>query len=272
MPLARQSERGFAIVLVLLFAASVAGLASSMLIERKRGAEVSLAAELMLKRRIALDSALEIVVARLRDPASEPFKKMTIPVAGFNVEVAVTAENSKIDLNLAATEDLERWISGHSKNDSETAQIMAHRIVDWRDPDSLRSLYGAEANDYSWSGLDYGPANAPFQHVGELRDVLGMTPELFASLAPEAAIATGREESVQTLDTENDGNDDSANSEDDSATPSEEGHVYRLELIAKARDRGQLHSQVIVWIEPTKTDRNYETLDYEPFMLVSKDQ
>jgi type II secretory pathway component PulK len=44
------------------------------------------------------------------------------------------------------------------------------------------------------------PAGTPFRSVGELRDVLGMTPELFAGLAPDLTVLTDGDRDLSTRD------------------------------------------------------------------------
>jgi len=56
-------------------------------------------------------------------------------------------------------------------------------IADWRDADDLRRPNGAEEPEYRAAGLKYRPSNAPFDTIGELQRVLGMTPALFARIA-----------------------------------------------------------------------------------------
>ena len=52
------------------------------------------------------------------------------------------------------------------------------RSLDWRDADDLKRPNGAEDADYRAAGSKYVPTNAPFDTVGELQRVLGVTPEL----------------------------------------------------------------------------------------------
>jgi len=64
------------------------------------------------------------------------------------------------------------------------ADRLAQAILDWRDPDELRHGRGAEGADYARQGLASRPGNRPFARLSELRGVLGMTPELYARIAP----------------------------------------------------------------------------------------
>ena len=51
-------------------------------------------------------------------------------------------------------------------------------------PTTCKRPNGAEAPDYQAAGSKYVPTNAPFESVGELQRVLGVTPALMARIAP----------------------------------------------------------------------------------------
>ena len=97
----------------------------------------------------------------------------------------ITAQDTagQIDLNAASQELLERLLAGIAVPKDQAARLAA-AIVDFRDPDDLPLPGGAEAADYRAAGLGHGPKNAPFAIVGELDQVLGMTPDLLARVRP----------------------------------------------------------------------------------------
>jgi hypothetical protein len=68
--------------------------------------------------------------------------------------------------------------------DAARAEQIADAIADWRDEDDLRHTRGAEHDDYLRAGADQVPANRPFQDVGEVGAVMGMTPELLKRVRP----------------------------------------------------------------------------------------
>jgi general secretion pathway protein K len=103
------------------------------------------------------------------------------------VEVVALNETGKVDLNFASGELLRRVLVA-AGSEVERAGRIAAAIQDWRDPDSLYRLNGAEARAYKSAGLDYGPANAQFASVNELQYVLGMDAELFASMQPAVTV------------------------------------------------------------------------------------
>jgi general secretion pathway protein K len=99
------------------------------------------------------------------------------------VDVAIQDESGKVDVNTAADELLTNLFQALGM-DADTSVALTDAIADWRDPDDERRLHGAEAADYRAAGLPYGPKNARFDSVDELREVLGMTQAFFQRLRP----------------------------------------------------------------------------------------
>ena len=93
---------------------------------------------------------------------------------GAKLRITIMDESGKIDIN-GATEGLLRNMFISKGVPEEEANTLVDAINDWKDPDSLKRLRGAEEPEYKAAGLTYKPANAPFQAQEELRLVLGMT-------------------------------------------------------------------------------------------------
>jgi len=109
------------------------------------------------------------------------------------LDVAMVDENGKIDLNQAdATllSSLFQQVGGLAQAD---AARLASAVLDWRDPDLLTQPEGgAEDPDYEAAERHYGAKDAPFESVAELEQVLGMTPALYAKVAPDLTVFSGR--------------------------------------------------------------------------------
>ena len=90
---------------------------------------------------------------------------------------------TRLNLNRATEGDIRRLLTAIPLDASE-ADRLAQRIMDWRDADSFRRSRGMERDDYLRSGARVLPANAEFGQVAELRDVDGVTAELYARLTP----------------------------------------------------------------------------------------
>jgi general secretion pathway protein K len=70
---------------------------------------------------------------------------------------------------------------------------VAAAIVDWRDSDSFsQPSGGAEDPQYAAAELPYGAKDAPFETVGEVEQVLGMTPALYEAVAAHLTVYSGQ--------------------------------------------------------------------------------
>jgi len=108
------------------------------------------------------------------------------------VEVKIVDENGKVDLNQSDMTLLTEFIRRFQPDQQKAAQLAA-AIMDWRDPDSLtQPAGGGEDADYASAGLPYGAKDAQFESVAELEQVLGITPDLYAKMAPHLTVFSGR--------------------------------------------------------------------------------
>ncbi len=109
--------------------------------------------------------------------------------AGLTGEMHVQDETGKIDLNEAPAPLLIRAFTSAGV-DFEQAQGFADKIMDWREPGATRRLNGAKADDYRRAGYAYGPRGGKMESVDELRLVMGMSPALYAKLAPALTVVS----------------------------------------------------------------------------------
>jgi general secretion pathway protein K len=110
-----------------------------------------------------------------------------------DVEISIQDESGRVDLNAAEPATLKRLLVAAGVPVAQ-AETLGDNIVLWRTPAdddtsaAGEKLPGAVASDYAEAGLDYGPRRGPFQSVEELNLVLGMTPLLYARLAPALTV------------------------------------------------------------------------------------
>ncbi len=116
-------------------------------------------------------------------PDERAFLADIVIVQGQEYKVQVTFESGKINLNRASRSLLSAMFIVLG-NDEAVSQATAAAIVDWRDSDSITTTDGAEAADYDAAGLEYRPRNGPFESIGELAQVLGMTESAFVCVRP----------------------------------------------------------------------------------------
>ncbi len=124
----------------------------------------------------------------LPDGSPRPWTFAEVPLA-----ISVSNEASRIDLNAADANVLTALLVVLGVADDDAAAL-ADRILDWRDPDDLVGLNGAEDPAYAAAGLPYGAKDGPFTSVEELRQILGVTPDLYARLAPELTVDSGTDQ------------------------------------------------------------------------------
>lgn len=102
----------------------------------------------------------------------------TLPFEGADVEVRVKNESGRINLN-GATDVIIRKVAKYFLEVGEQRDTVVDSILDWRDPDDLHRINGAENDYYRSLPEPYDCKNANFDSVEELLLVRGITPELF---------------------------------------------------------------------------------------------
>ncbi len=107
----------------------------------------------------------------------------SLEVLGRNVAVDVELENSKVGLNKADYDLLSATIASNGY-DVQLAESIANAIIDWRDEDDFVTGAGAELATYQTEGYSYAPRNGPFETVGELAFVRGVSPAMVRCLLP----------------------------------------------------------------------------------------
>ncbi|KAF1717274.1 general secretion pathway protein GspK [Pseudoxanthomonas wuyuanensis] len=190
-------SRGAALLLVLwlvaLLTALIGAFALTARVEYLQGRVIRDGAQAQQVARAGIEYAL----ARVADPQPQTRwlpdgRRYHWAFAGSQVEVRIVDESGKVDLNQADAPLLASLMMalGHER---PLAEALAAAILDWRDADALsQPSFSAEDPDYAAAGLPYGAKDAPFDTVAELGQVLGMTPEIFATLAPYLTIHSGR--------------------------------------------------------------------------------
>lgn len=92
-------------------------------------------------------------------------------------EVRITDESGKVDINTVSEVILKNILINSGIKD-EDADIIVDSVMDWKDPDDLHRLHGAESDYYMSLPKPYKAKNANFDTVEELLLVKGVTPEL----------------------------------------------------------------------------------------------
>ena len=121
------------------------------------------------------------------DGRSGPIRLDGVPLtcrAGASVvSISFVNTDGQINLNRAPQILLERVLGGVGVADKEATRL-ARDIIDFRAPGDQSISGGSKLDLYRQAGLRHGPKNAPFQSVGELEQVVGMTRPLMERLRP----------------------------------------------------------------------------------------
>jgi general secretion pathway protein K len=188
---------GAALVLVLwliaLLAAMVGAFALNARVEAMQGSALRSSAQAQEVARAGMEYALSRLQASDHQAAWQADgRRYRWRLDAAEVEIRVTDESGKVDVNLANAELLAALMHGLGCAPDRARQLAAS-IIDWRDNDGLSSPGGgAEDRDYSAAGLPYGAKDGLFESLAELRLVLGMDPTLYRQMLPYVTMLSGR--------------------------------------------------------------------------------
>jgi general secretion pathway protein K len=148
----------------------------------------------LAQARAAADGAVERTAFELMRPRNLPDVWLPdgAPRSWQDGEIMLTTwavdEAARIDLNTANDQLLKGLLQSAGGLDAAAADQALDAILDWRDPDDLRRPNGAEEPEYRAAGRKYKPSNAPFDSIGDLSRVLGVTPGLVARIADSLTV------------------------------------------------------------------------------------
>jgi type II secretory pathway component PulK len=111
-----------------------------------------------------------------------------IAEAGGERRYGLTDQERRLNLNTAPGEVLQRLFESAGGLGKEEALELSEAIEDWRDEDDKTRSHGAEGFYYRSLSSGYDCKNAPFENLEELLLIRGMTPELYAVLAPHLTV------------------------------------------------------------------------------------
>jgi general secretion pathway protein K len=132
----------------------------------------------------ALDEAGQLVFLRAAPGSPLPTRlpvlpRERVPLGAGEYAYRITDEDARLNVNTVPTERMDRLLRALGV-DKESRDIILDSLQDWRDADELRRINGAESDDYYLTlPVPYRARNAPLQDVAELRQIRGMTEELY---------------------------------------------------------------------------------------------
>jgi general secretion pathway protein K len=192
--LARARQSGIALIAVLWLTILLTVIASGFAFSMHGEAVAARNALSLAQARAAADGAIERTALELTRPRNLPdvWQADGSAQIWLDGEVKLTTvavdESARIDLNKAADPLLKGLLQNVGGRDAFAADSVLAAIADWRDVDDLKRPNGAEEPDYRAAGKTYKPSNAPFNSIGELARVLGVTPGLVERIADSLTI------------------------------------------------------------------------------------
>jgi len=165
---------------VLLLSLLAVGVLSLSLTARQTVASL----ESETQNRLLAESAIDVFMGRyFFDDNNRAYLGAAVRILDENIRVDVEYDQGKIDINKSGREWISALVAASGRSE-DTALSVADAIIDWRDIDDISGPLGAEKTEYEAADLDYGPRNAPFESVGELKHVLGMDAALYNCMLP----------------------------------------------------------------------------------------
>ena len=190
-----KKQSGVAIILVLWVTVLLTVIASSFALSaRIEGVQAKMVFD-TTKARYLAEAGLHRAVYELRNPDPDSRwmadgRSYEMDFADAKIEIKITDETGKIDINLANEELLTGLFASLGMSEDE-AMTLAQRVIDWRDNDNIKGLDGAEDDDYEAEGFAYGAKDALFDTVPELQQVMGISYEMYRQLEKAITVYSG---------------------------------------------------------------------------------
>lgn len=191
-----KSQRGIALVLVLWIALLMSVVAGSYALSAKTEYVEARIQFSRTQARFMAEAGLNRAVFELRNPNPETRwiadgRINSMELDGAKIEIKVTDESGKIDLN-RANEELLVGLFASVGMEFDEALSLVDKVMDWKDADEEIRLNGAEDQDYFAAGYAHGAKDAPFDTVPELVQVMDIDYDLYLKLEPAITVYSGR--------------------------------------------------------------------------------
>ncbi len=190
---------GFALVVVLWVTAFLGLLALAVTRSVRTETALVTTAEHQVRSDYEARAILNTTLLQLLEPGRE----IPLDGSGYRVQweertttVSLEHEAGKININHADAEVIGQVLKGLGLSPLR-ADMLAARIVDWRDPDDRPLPSGAEAQDYAVAGVTTRPANRSFIAIEEVEQVWGLDRATARTLARVFTTRGGRTVSLR---------------------------------------------------------------------------
>ncbi|MDX8390449.1 MAG: type II secretion system protein GspK [Mariprofundaceae bacterium] len=184
-----KDSRGIVLVIVLCALVLLTVIASGLAFDVKTESRMVDATVSLAKADAYAEAGLNRGLYELYKPVTDPRRWQVDgrpylwQFDGVEITIRLSDLAGKIDLN-KGSDALLLGAFRVAGLDATAARTLLHVIQDWRDGDELVRAFGAESRDYKQASLATVPSNAPFATLSELKNVMGMTYELYKKLEP----------------------------------------------------------------------------------------
>lgn len=300
-----------ALLMALWFAAGAAILAMAFLQGTRSETAIATGVLGETRARLAEDAALAWAVARLLDeeivlrPGGTPIRAS---FEGIELDLLVSAESGRIDVNYAAVETLAE-LAGNLGIEEAEVEAFEEALADWREDD------GAEGVDMERPRLGsrlVPPRHHHLEHVAGLRTVPGVPPAVYRALAPWLTVYTREpmpdngllppllrvtprggdmpaSDGQEAASAESGASPEAAPSglADDTGIAGEDGEseaagegdgrrsdplqLYRVRIATRQPDGYTSGREIVLWLRPGRS-RPYRILDFSPPLVVPSEE
>ena len=116
-----------------------------------------------------------------------PRQRVTLGAGEFSYQIS--DEQARVDLNTAPPDRVDRLLAAVGL-DKQARDVINDSLQDWKDPDDLSRLNGAESTDfYLKLPVPYRARNGALQDVAELLQIRGVTREIYRGEAGRPGLA-----------------------------------------------------------------------------------
>ena len=184
----RAGDRGAVLLVVLWTLALLALLSAAITGTGRREAGLGAALRSAATARAGAEAALhETLYDLLTGRCGADGVSRRLPIGSAVAAVVVRSEEGKLNPNTVPAETLAALVRA-AGGDPSQANALAAAIIAWRGRVGSSGVDPAALAAYRAAGLAYGPTGSPFRRLEDLQLVLGMTPGLYAALAPHLSI------------------------------------------------------------------------------------
>ena len=209
-----RSERGFALISVMLVLALLAvvvtefsvstRLESSMIRSYRDGVLATHLAEAAVQQAlreilgpgtiVALDDDGSLSFYRAPDTAAGSTKlphlpRQRVPLGAGEFSYRISDEESRVNVNTATPDRMERLLTALGL-DKQSRDIVNDSLQDWKDPDDLHRINGAESEDYYLKQpVPYRARNGALQDTTELLQIRGVTRDIYRGVQGRPGLA-----------------------------------------------------------------------------------